>query len=126
MAGRARRRRAAWSRAPTNRGKGAALRAGAAAATQSHVVFLDADLPVPIATIEAMATQLESRPSLDLLVGSRRLPGARSIRRSRWLRRAGGRLFLGRLALLGYRTTSDPQCGVKVLRSDRSRDVLAT
>jgi dolichyl-phosphate beta-glucosyltransferase len=105
-----------------NRGKGAALLAGALAATHRWVLFLDADLPVPVATIPRM---IDFGAEADLVVGSRRLPGATFDPPQPLFRRLGGAGFRAAVALLGYEITSDPQCGVKLLRNDRLAPVLA-
>lgn len=106
---------------PSNRGKGAALRAGAFAASYPLVVFLDADLPVPVSTIAAMVAL---SPEAELVVGSRRLPGASFHPPQPLARRLGGRGFRLVVSALGYRVTSDPQCGVKLLRRDAMAPVL--
>ncbi|WCO65902.1 glycosyltransferase [Iamia majanohamensis] len=105
-------------RSEHNRGKGAALVAGTAAATHPTVLFLDADLPVPLATLAVLVRRLDGA---DLVVGSRRLPTSSSPTPQPLVRRLGGRAFLTCVRLLGYRTATDPQCGVKVF----DRDLLA-
>lgn len=99
-----------------NRGKGAALVAGAVQATTSLVMFLDADLPVSVPTIRAMVDQIGSA---DLLCGSRHLPGASFDPPQPPLRRVGGRVFRAAVTALRYDVTTDPQCGVKLMRRDR-------
>lgn len=108
-------------RSAVNQGKGAALLAGARAASFPLVVFLDADLPVSVPTIERMVRRAAS---VDLVVGSRCLPGARFDPPQPVLRRVGGRGFRSAVRLFGYDTTSDPQCGAKVLRMSSLRPVL--
>lgn len=110
---------------PANRGKGAALLEGTAAATTPLVVFLDADLPVSPTTVAEMLRHVDGRPGVDLLVGSRRLPGATLDPPQPLVRRIGGNVFRSAAQVMGYRTTSDPQCGVKVLRRDGMEPVLA-
>lgn len=107
---------------PVNRGKGAALLTGALDAAHPVVVFLDADLPVPIPLVARIA---ERTREADLVVGSRRLPGASFDPPQPLVRRVGGRLFRSAVAALGYDATSDPQCGVKALRRDRLAPILA-
>ena len=95
-----------------NRGKGAAVRTGALAASSDVVLYLDADL----------ATQPDQTPKLlaalssgaDVAIGSRIRPEGGDMRASQpaW-RRVGGRLFalLRRRLLLS--DIEDTQCGFK-------------
>lgn len=106
-----------------NTGKGAALLRGVRASSHEIVVLLDADLPVPVQTIAVM---LGHAQQADLVLGSRRLPGASFDPPQPILRRLGGHLFRGAVAVLGYSGPSDPQCGVKLLRRDRMSEVLAS
>lgn len=101
--------------APSNAGKGAALLRGARSARYPLVAFLDADLPVPVSTLAVMATRMGSA---DLVVGSRCLPGSTFESPQPLARRVGGRLFRTAISLMRYDVTSDPQCGVKMLRRD--------
>jgi dolichyl-phosphate beta-glucosyltransferase len=105
-----------------NRGKGAALLVGALEAVHPVVLFLDADLPVPVPLLVWMA---ERTAHADLVVGSRRLPGASFDPPQPLVRQLGGHAFRAAVAALGYDITSDPQCGVKALRRDRLAPILA-
>ena len=106
-------------RQPENRGKGAAVRAGALAADGRTVVFVDADLAYPPAQILRLLEEVES--GWDVVVGSRRHIDTTTLVRARRLRVVSGRLFnmLTTAVLLGqYR---DTQCGLKAFRSDVAR-----
>jgi len=107
---------------PPNRGKGSALRAGAEAALHPVVVFLDADLPVPVRQVVELASATDAA---DLVVGSRRLPGATFDPPQPLGRRLGGTGFLAAVRLLGYEITSDPQCGVKAFRAESVLPLVA-
>jgi dolichyl-phosphate beta-glucosyltransferase len=96
-----------------NRGKGAALLSGVRAARYPLVLFLDADLPVPVPTI---AEFVERSADVSLVLGSRRLAGSSVDPPQPLGRRLGGRAFRAVVALFGYDVPSDPQCGVKLLR----------
>ena len=106
---------------PANRGKGAAAMTGIREARYALVLLLDADLPVPIETIPAMVDRATEAP---LVLGSRRLPGASFDPPQPLSRRLGGTAFRGIVHALGYRIPSDPQCGVKLLRTDVLANVL--
>jgi dolichyl-phosphate beta-glucosyltransferase len=105
-----------------NRGKGAALREGARVATGDVVAFLDADLPVPVATVLEMAAATDGS---DLVLGSRRLPGATYDPPPPLARRVGGWGFLTAVSAMGFQPSSDPQCGVKVFRRVPLEPVLS-
>jgi dolichyl-phosphate beta-glucosyltransferase len=106
-------------RLPVNRGKGAAVRAGIAAAQGRTVAFTDADLAY---APEQLVTVLDTvEEGWDIVVGSRRHDGAATLVRAGRLRELGGRVinWLTFAVLLGgYR---DTQCGLKGFRSDIGR-----
>lgn len=106
------------------RGKGAALRRGALTARHALVLFVDADLPVPLGTIPSMVALLADGDA-DLVVGSRRLSGASFDPPQPLPRRIGGKVFRSAIATMGYDVTSDPQCGVKLLRREPLAGLLA-
>jgi glycosyltransferase involved in cell wall biosynthesis len=103
------------------RGKGAALSRGFAAARGRIAGFLDADLEIPV---ENLGTLLEAiRAGADVAIGSKSL--ARQDRERSPLRR---------LITWGYSTwvrlwlgskLSDHQAGIKAMRLDRCRAILA-
>ena len=107
---------------PVNQGKGAALVDGFAAATAPVVVFLDADLPVEPAALGPLVAAVADA---DVVVGSRRLPGSSFTSPQPWGRRFGGGVFLQLVRLMGLHTTSDPQCGIKVLRRATAAPVVS-
>ena len=106
---------------PVNQGKGAAFADGFAAATAPVVVLLDADLPVEPAALAPLLSALEGA---DVVVGSRRLPASSFTSPQPWGRRFGGGVFLQLVRMLGLRTSTDPQCGVKVLRQSTMASVV--
>lgn len=106
-----------------NRGKGAALRHGVAAARGRLLVFFDADLAVGVSHLDPALELLES--GADVAVGCRNVPGAvverPQGRGRRWLGR--GYLALARFVLgLGV---PDVTCGFKGFRIDAARTLFA-
>lgn len=93
-----------------NRGKGAAVRAGLAAARGAHVLISDADLATPIEEIDALAAR-----AVPLAVGSRALRRELITRRQPLARDLLGRSFNLFLRLLGLTALGDTQCGFKLL-----------
>jgi putative flippase GtrA len=109
---------------PHNRGKGAAVRAGALAASGRTVVFTDADLAyAPVQIVNVLAKVEEG---WDVVVGNRRHVATATLVRARRIREIGGRLvnLATHALLLGqYR---DTQCGLKGFRSDVARLIFSS
>ncbi len=102
-----------------NHGKGAAVRAGVAAARGRTVAFTDADLAYPADQLVWVLEAVED--GWDVVVGSRRHDATTTLVRAGRLRELGGRVinWLTYFVLLGaYR---DTQCGLKGFRSDAAR-----
>ncbi|HET7233981.1 MAG TPA: glycosyltransferase [Longimicrobium sp.] len=104
-------------RLPRNRGKGAAVTAGMAAARGRARVFTDVDLPYDPELIRLAAEYVLNR-GFHVVVGDRTLPSSsyreelgagRKI--ASWL----GATFIGRLVTGGF---FDTQCGLKAVRGD--------
>jgi len=107
---------------PVNRGKGAAVRSGAALARGRTVAFTDTDLAYDPAQLLVLVDRVEA--GWDVAVGSRRHTDAVTLVRARHLREAGGRFInlLTQAVLLGH--YRDTQCGLKGFRSDVALVVL--
>lgn len=96
---------------PHNLGKGAAVRTGMLAATGEWRYLCDADLSTPISDLTRL---LSFAPAADIIIGSRRVPGA-NIERAQ----AGWKSWLGQLGnlmiqLLVAPGIHDTQCGFKL------------
>jgi dolichyl-phosphate beta-glucosyltransferase len=103
---------------PTNRGKGAAVRAGMLAATGRTVVFTDADLSYSPDQVVTVATRVEE--GWDVVLGSRQAAGAVAEVETTLVRRVGG-WFVNRLVRGVAGDQADTQCGLKAFRSDVAR-----
>ncbi len=108
---------------PANRGKGAAVQQGVLEAAGRVVAFSDADFSTPIEELEPMLARLQE--GIDVVIGSRALPGSRLEVRQRWTREMMGRMFnllVRKLFGLPFR---DTQCGFKVFQREAARDIFS-
>jgi dolichyl-phosphate beta-glucosyltransferase len=107
---------------PTNRGKGAAVRAGVLASRGRAVAFTDADLSYSPDQVAAAIDLVEA--GWDVVAGTRRHPEARTAGSAGRLRSIGSRgvnLLTGAVLLS---RPHDTQCGLKAFRSDTARLVF--
>ena len=104
---------------PTNRGKGAAVRAGVLVSHGRTVAFTDADLSYAPAQIERLLDAVEA--GWDVAAGSRHHPETTTLVPASALREWGGRVInlATHAVLLGRH--GDTQCGLKAFRSDIAR-----
>ena len=101
---------------PFHQGKGWAVRTGMLEAKGSLVLMTDADLSCPISELEKLKKAIED--GAHLAVGSRRVSGARLIRRQPWLREKIGLafgFFTRRIIPTGI---MDTQCGFKCFKKE--------
>jgi glycosyltransferase involved in cell wall biosynthesis len=103
-----------------NTGKGAAVRAGVAAATGRTIAFTDADLSYPPNQLLRLLEAVEA--GTPVVVGSRLHPDAATVVRTSALRQLTGKVFNAVTAmLLLHGRRRDTQCGLKAFRSDAAR-----
>ncbi len=107
---------------PENRGKGAAIAAGVQAAAGDAILFFDADLSYPLASIDAALDHL--RDGADVVIGGRDLAaeadGGYSPLRN--LSSAGFNLLVEQTLALGV---PDTQCGFKAFDARVARALFA-
>jgi dolichyl-phosphate beta-glucosyltransferase len=108
---------------PENRGKGAAVRRGMMEARGDVCVFLDADLSTPLDEVPRLLEAIDA--GADVVLGSRRVPGARITRRQPWLRETLGKGFSLSARLLLDPEVRDFTCGFKAFRGDAAREVFS-
>jgi len=107
-------------RQPLRRGKGAAVRAGILAASKEWILFIDADLSIPI---EEALTLCDSADRAPVVIGSKRAPGSRiEYPPLRQLLGGIGNLLISTFVVRGFH---DTQCGIKLYRSDAGRELFS-
>ncbi len=107
------------------RGKGYAVKRGMLAAQGELVFFMDADLSVPISTVDRFAAEFESNPAVDMLVGNRQHDGSQIVASQGWLRRSMGQTFNRMVRLVSRIPLRDTQCGFKAFRRSVAQDLFA-
>lgn len=103
-----------------NQGKGASVKRGMLAARGQYVFFMDADLSVPVQTLDGALDTL-ARGDAAILIGSRRVTGAQIERRQPRLRESLGFGFTWLTRLLLCPDIVDFTCGFKGFRRDEAR-----
>lgn len=106
----------------TNRGKGAAVRAGVLRATGEYVLFTDADNSTPIEEIEKFLDAIEE---VDVVIGSRYMTDSNVEKKQPW-----HRIVLSRLANLVITVflidgIKDTQCGFKMMTYAAAKDIFS-
>lgn len=105
-----------------NRGKGAAVKAGVLASRFDPVLFIDADLTIPIEELQEFVAVLAQS---DIVIASRLVPGARFEEPVPWYRVLMARGFhLLQILILGNFEFSDTQCGFKLFRRSVAMDLF--
>ena len=108
---------------PENRGKGAAIRVGVAAARGRTIAFTDADLAYSPDQLLGVIREVEA--GWDVAVGNRRHPQTERVQGAGTLRDLGSRAvnLLAMGVLLSH--PHDTQCGLKAFRSDVAKNVFS-
>jgi dolichyl-phosphate beta-glucosyltransferase len=104
-------------RLKTNRGKGAAVRAGMLAARGKVRIFTDADLPYDLRLFHAIAEDILGR-GFHVVVGDRTLPDSSYALDVGWKRRLASSVYSSLVGGLVTKGFYDTQCGLKGFRGD--------
>jgi glycosyltransferase involved in cell wall biosynthesis len=116
-------RRASVISNTSNRGKGFAVRRGVLDARGRTVLITDADLSCPIEEHQRLARAMCDR-NLDVAIGSRSLPQSRIEVRQHLGRELMGKTFNGFVRALTGMPYGDTQCGFKLLKAARARQLF--
>ncbi len=105
----------------SNQGKGRAIQRGVLESRGEYILFMDADLPYDLASVDIFIEAL--RDNYDLAIGSRHLEGS-EIRGVPPLRYLSGQVFSLLVALLMFPGIRDTQCGLKGFRAEAARQIF--
>jgi glycosyltransferase involved in cell wall biosynthesis len=106
-----------------NRGKGATVREGALAARGARIVYMDADLSVPLNHIADLERALDS--GLDVVAGSRHTAGGAVLKRQPFKRELAGAVFRFLVRIIVSRRFRDTQCGFKGFTRKAARELFS-
>jgi dolichyl-phosphate beta-glucosyltransferase len=106
-----------------NEGKGKVVRDGILMSQNELVMFLDADLAIPIEELEKFLVEMDR--GYDLVIASRFVPGLKVLCPVLWYRKIMEKVFrLLRMAILNNWKVQDTQCGFKVFRASVARKIF--
>ena len=105
-----------------HRGKGAAVRAGLAAAYSPVVGYSDVDLSAGVDALLDMYREIKD--GADVAIASRGLPESVLDVRQPWYRERAGRIYNWMLRSMLDVSFRDTQCGLKLFRLEAARKVL--
>lgn len=107
-----------------NEGKGDAVRHGILASQNEIVMFLDADLGIPIEELEKFLREIKN--GSDLVIASRYVPGLKIKTPVLWYRSIMEKIFrILRMIILDDYEIKDTQCGFKVFRSQAAKEIFS-
>jgi dolichyl-phosphate beta-glucosyltransferase len=105
-----------------NRGKGYSLKKGILAANGSIRLFVDADLPFEMESIDQIIAQLNA--GCDVAIGARDMPGSTMVGVP-FMRFLAGQIFSVLVQIFAFRGIHDTQCGLKGFSKDASINIFS-
>jgi glycosyltransferase involved in cell wall biosynthesis len=108
-----------------NQGKGKSVRSGIIASRPDFevVMFMDADLAIPIESLDRFMPEIAK--SNDLVIASRFVPGLRILKPVLWHRRFMEKVFrILRMVILNNYSVQDTQCGFKVFKRSAASEIF--
>lgn len=107
-----------------NSGKGKAVRDGILAAQNDILMFLDADLAIPIEELEKFLIAIDT--VADIAIASRFVPGLKVLKPVLWYRQVMEKTFrIIRKIILNSWKIQDTQCGFKVFKKDAAHRIFS-
>jgi len=107
----------------TNRGKGYSVRRGFADARGKRLVFIDADLSLPVEGLDAMLSRFDL--GADVVIASRTAPGSRVEGAPPAMRDVMSRVFNVAVQTLAVPGISDTQCGFKGFTAHAAKKIFS-
>lgn len=106
-----------------NKGKGKAVKDGMLQSNHEIVMFLDADLAIPIEELEKFVAEINK--GCDIVIASRFVPGGKVIQKVLWYRVIMEKAFrLIRTVVINNYKVKDTQCGFKVFKKDAAMKIF--
>lgn len=109
-------------RSAENQGKGGALKKGILASSGDHIIFMDADLSVPLSNIKHFLEVLEKEGGVA--TASRRVKGAKILVHQPWHRETMGRVFTFLSRITTNTNILDFTCGFKGFTRESAKDIF--
>lgn len=111
--------------ATENSGKGKAVRDGilSTSSLSAAVIFLDADLGIPIEELEKFLEELDK--GADIVIASRFVPGFKVMQPVLWHRKIMEKVFrILRKIILNNWSIEDTQCGFKIFKGEVAKKIF--
>ncbi len=105
-----------------NQGKGGALKEGIDKATGNYLIFMDADLSVPLRNIDIFLSELKNH---EVVIGSRRLSGSNIVVHQPFIRESMGRVFTQLTKIITSTDLADYTCGFKGFEKKAGKKIFA-
>jgi dolichyl-phosphate beta-glucosyltransferase len=100
------------------------VRDGILASQYDVVMFLDADLGIPIEELEKFVAEIKN--GYDIAIASRFVPGLKIKRPVLWYRKIMERVFrIMRMVIINQWTVKDTQCGFKVFKREAAINIFS-
>ena len=106
-----------------NRGKGYSVRRGFAEARGERLVFIDADLSLPIEGLEGMMARFDA--GADVVIASRTAPGSRGEGAPPAMRDLMSKVFNLAVQVVALPGVSDTQCGFKGFTAHAAKAIFS-
>jgi len=106
-----------------NKGKGGALKEGVKNSFGDYIIFMDADLSVPVNAIDEFLEKLE-RGDSDVAIGTRKIKTAKVLVHQPWLRENLGKGFTLITRFITGVPVSDFTCGFKGFTNETAKKIF--